>query len=233
MSNNFHYYEQKEWALNSALLIQDRVEEILRDRKECSIMLTGGESAKKLYLEWSKLKAFESLSGLNFFFGDERCVPVDHPDSNYGLALKTLFANGCALKKHNIFRMEADNIPLDDSIEYYNSIVPSKVDILLLGIGSDGHIASIFPNSPLVHATDRSIMRSSNFNYSHERMTITPKVIISARNTYVLLWGNYKKRLLDIALEYPDQYCEFPARLVLNANWLIDDGMYVNAEKNL
>ena len=86
------------------------------------------------------------MTGVSFYFGDERCVTPDHAESNYGMAMKTLFPQsvptGCA-----VFRMEADTADQEAATQRYAYLLPDLIDVLLLGVGEDGHIASLFPNN--------------------------------------------------------------------------------------
>jgi 6-phosphogluconolactonase len=93
-------------------LISDNINSVLIEKGKCSVVLTGGRSETRLYKAWCDLPAFQQMTGLSFYFGDERCVPSDHAESNYGLAIQTLFPHGvpteCA-----VFRKETDAIDLE------------------------------------------------------------------------------------------------------------------------
>ena len=93
--------------MKAAGLISDNINNVLSEKGKCSLMLTGGRSAARLYKAWRDLPAFQQMTGESFYFGDERCVPSDHAESNYVMAIQTLFPHGvpagCA-----VFRMEAD-----------------------------------------------------------------------------------------------------------------------------
>ena len=77
-------------------------------------------------------------------FGDERCVPPDHDESNYGMAMQTLFSHGVPIEC-SVFRMEADAIDIEAAEQRYADLLPDSIDVILLGVGEDGHIASLFP----------------------------------------------------------------------------------------
>ena len=127
-------------------MISDNINSFLDEQEECSVMLTGGRSAARLYKAWRDLPAFQQMIGVSFYFGDERCVPPDHAESNYGMAMQILFPNGvptgCA-----VFRMEADATDQEAAALRYADLLPDLIDVLLLGVGEDGHIASSFPNN--------------------------------------------------------------------------------------
>ena len=93
--------------MKAACLISDNIISVLVEQGKCSVMLPGGRSVARFYKSWCDLPAFQQMTGVNFYYGDERCVPSDHAESNYGMAIQTLFPHGvpagCA-----VFRMEAD-----------------------------------------------------------------------------------------------------------------------------
>ena len=107
-------------------------------------MLTGGGSAARLYKAWRDLPAFQQMIGVSFYFGDERCVPPDHEESNFGMVIQVLFPQGVPTGC-SVFRMEADATNLETAAQRYADLLPDSIDVILLGVGEDGHIASLFP----------------------------------------------------------------------------------------
>jgi 6-phosphogluconolactonase len=207
--------------VEAASLIQGRIDTILLEHSACSVMLTGGRSAAQLYMAWSDLPAFQQITGVRFYFGDERGVPRDNPESNYGMAMRTLFHQGvpagCA-----VFRMEADDPDRETAAHRYGETLPDRVDVMLLGVGEDGHIASLFPGSGALHETTRPVVPVIVPKPPRERMTITPTVIARARSVFVLAAGAAKAAVLARALKAPNDVTTLPACLVLNATWLLD-----------
>ena len=110
-------------------------------------MLTGGSTAKRLYAYWSDTKFLEQRK-IDYYFGDERCVPTDQPDSNYCMVQQTISQERVP-KGGRIFRMDVEMNDLEMASKKYENLLPESIDILLLSVGSDGHIASLFPNSPV------------------------------------------------------------------------------------
>ncbi len=99
-------FEVEDWPEKAAALISDSIASILKEQRTCNVMLTGGRSAARLYKAWSAHPTFHLLAGVDFYFGDERCVPSDHLESNYGLVMRTLFDRGVP-EGCRIVRMEA------------------------------------------------------------------------------------------------------------------------------
>jgi 6-phosphogluconolactonase len=210
-----------EWAFQSARLIQDTINTILQDQGHCSIMLTGGRSAEQLYMSWEKLSDFRNMSNVQFSFGDERCVEPNHKDSNYGMAMKTLFQCGIP-SACSVFRMEADKADRESAALHYSEILPDKIDVLLLGVGEDGHIASLFPGSSALKYVGQRVVPIIGPKLPYERLTITPPVITKSKFVYVLAAGEAKGQVLIRAQQMNNDFDVLPACLILNATWLLD-----------
>ena len=163
------------WAGFAADAIGQAIAVAISDRGVCHVMLTGGKTAERLYEHCSKKLALP-LKGVRFTFGDERCVPPDHAESNYALVMRTLLVKGMP-SGCSIVRMEAENPDREAAAKAYEKLIPETIDILLLGMGADGHIASLFPHSPALCLEERSVVPITGPKPPHERLTITPRVI--------------------------------------------------------
>jgi 6-phosphogluconolactonase len=214
-------FDVLDWPLQAARLIQDNINAALLKCGQCSVMLTGGRSAERLYSAWAELPAFRQMVGVQFYFGDERSVPPDHLESNYGMAMRTLFNQGIPAGC-SVFRMEADDADRDAAALRYEDVLPDNIDVLLLGVGEDGHIVSLFPNSATLHEPDRRVIPITGPTPPHERLTITPPVITQANSIFVLAAGAAKAQILEKALQEVDDFDNMPVRLVLRATWLLD-----------
>lgn len=221
MANEFKRFAAEEWPVPLARLVQEFVEAALRDRGKCSVLLTGGRSAEKLYMAWAGLDAFGTLRGIDFYFGDERCVPPDHSESNYSMAIHALFSNkvpDCV----RIHRMEGDSIDLNAAADRYAAILPDAIDVLLLSVGEDGHIASIFPHSIAFSESRRRVLPITGPKSPYRRLTITPPVIQCARKVFVMAFGEQKRAIYEEARRDPEDIDAIPARLVLDRTWIFD-----------
>ena len=178
-----------------------------------SILLTGGHTAKKLYVLLSSENLFSDYA-VDFYFGDERCVPPDDPDNIYGMVMNTLFNSGIpdGCKVHRIIG-EADDVVVETN--RYASILPDAVDVILLSIGEDGHIASIFPDSDTITEDTALVCHISAPKAPAKRFTITPKVLKSAKKLIVLACGAEKGKVVSRALEYPQNVQELPVAIVM------------------
>ena len=212
-----------DWAQRLCFLVEAAIFDVLSKSNACNIMLTGGRSAEHLYKLLNNSIAFSlDLTRLNFYFGDERCVPPCNKESNYRLAVDTLFS-GRLLSDIRIYRIEAEASDLLDVAKRYEERLPKSIDILLLSLGGDGHIASLFPFGPYMHEGSRSVVPASSGGSTSDRVTITPLVIQRAHHVFVMAIGQEKRAIYEAALLEPDNIDAIPARLVLDRTWIFGE----------
>jgi 6-phosphogluconolactonase len=124
------------------------------------------------------------------YFGDERAVPPNHPDSNYGLARRCLL-DLVGVDADDVHRMEADADDLDAAADRYAQELPARLDLVLLGMGSDGHTASLFPGDDACNEADRRCVPATAPNGTR-RLTLTFPVLNAARHILFLALGDAK-----------------------------------------
>lgn len=207
------------WATEAARLVQAAISSVLAERGACHIALTGGRAAEQLHTAWRELLPSADLSGTTFWFGDERCVPPEDAASNFGLARRTLFRDGMTVGTA-VVRMEAEASDREAAARRYEAQLPKRLDLLLLGVGEDGHIASLFPGHPAVHERDRRVLHVTGPKAPFERLTIAPSVVQAARRIIVLAPGAAKAAVLAGGLRDPSPTP--PLDLILDATWLLD-----------
>lgn len=216
-----HYFAPEQWAKSVAIQIQGCLDRVLKKKGTCTILLTGGRSVEAVYEEWSRLPNFLAMEGANFYFGDERCVSLDSPLSNYSMAVRTLFS-GEKGRLASIFRIEGDSISPAEAAKRYEKTLPNTIDILLVTVGDDGHIASIFPNSELPFDQASRVVSTSVRGDPINRITITPLVIAQSENIYVLAPGENKLKILIALLNNRINALEMPASMVLHGTWFLN-----------
>ena len=216
-----HYFVPEKWAKSVAIQIQECLDKILKKKGTCTILLTGGRSVETVYREWSSLPNFLAMEGASFYFGDERCVSIDSPLSNYSMAVRTLFS-GEKGRLVSIFRIEGENISPAEAAKKYEKTLPETIDILLVTVGDDGHIASIFPNSELLFDKVNRVVSTGDRGDSINRITITPLVIAQSENIYVLAPGEKKLKILIALLKNRINALEIPASMVLHGTWFVN-----------
>jgi 6-phosphogluconolactonase len=164
-------------------------------------------------LDWSRAE---------IYFADERALAPDDPDSNHRLVRETLLA-GAAIPPGHVHRMHAEAEDLEAAAAAYEAELRDPLDVLLLGMGPDGHTASLFPGSPLLAETRRRVAAVYDSpKLPARRLTVTPRVLAEAGTLLVLVTGDGKSRAVVRALEEPGGPEACPARLVRDREWFLD-----------
>jgi 6-phosphogluconolactonase len=221
MTHSSLYFEESNWSENAAHVIQNAINCLLLTQDRCSVMLTGGKSARLLYQAWSENKDFKQLNNVDFYFSDERSVlPLDS-ESNYGMVMENLFKykipGNCS-----IYRMEAENLSHKDAINKYESILPDRIDILLLSLGDDGHIASLFAIDATLKHSNRMVTSVMAPIPPKRRLSITPKLIQSARQIYILAIGPIKRRVYNEIVNENPKPSDTPGVLAFGGIWILN-----------
>ena len=151
----------------------------IAERGRCALSLPGGRTPEPVYRE---LAAGSSVdwTRVDVFFGDERAVPPDHPDSNYRMVHAALLSR-VPIPVAQVHRMEAERTDRESAAREYERLLPPRLDVLLLGMGADGHTASLFPGAAALDERQRRVVAVVGAKPPAERLTITPPVIEDAR----------------------------------------------------
>ncbi len=202
----------------------------IKERGHFSIVLSGGRTPAALFQ--ALVDADIDWQYVYVFWGDERCVPPDDPDSNYGMAYETLLQH-VPVPPENIHRMAGDIDPAQAAAEYEHQLriffgkhTAPRFDLILLGMGDDGHTVSLFPGTAAIHETRRWVVAHHVEKLDSWRITLTPVVINAARQVTFLVKGASKapafKRVLSGEFN-PDEY---PSQIIKPADgdllWLVD-----------
>jgi 6-phosphogluconolactonase len=204
--------------------------EALRAREKFSIVLAGGSTPKSLYrlLASDQFKDEIEWRRALVFFGDERCVSPDSEQSNYRMASENLLSR-ISISPENVFRQRGEIEPEKAAAEYQEIIKenlgsPPQFDLVLLGVGDDGHTASLFPNSPALEETEKLVAANFVEKLNAYRLTLTLPAINSARNVIFLATGASKadavKKIFSV------ETYDLPAGLVKpedgHCRWFLD-----------
>jgi len=164
-----------------------------------SVGLAGGSTPRRLYELLAAGAAAVDWARTTVFFSDERCVPPDHPDSNYRMAQAALLAQVPA----TVHRVQGEAPPEAAAAAYAAEIGWGALDLLLLGMGADGHTASLFPGSPALQEQERPAVAVWAAHLNMWRVTLTLPALNRARQVLVLVTGAEKAAMLQRALAEP------------------------------
>lgn len=210
------------WAARSASAVQGAIDDALKVERPCNVMLTGGRSARLMYSKWVQDPRFSKISNVNFYFGDERYVPIDDERSNVGMTMRTLFKYGVP-KDCTVNSMEADGRPIQEIVDDYERGLPKRIHVAIFGLGEDGHIASIFPNSEEITHNMRRVVSVLGPEAPKRRITITGCVFKEIQKIFILAPGVIRAALADKAKRNPQDILSLPALLAPRATWLVSN----------
>jgi 6-phosphogluconolactonase len=233
--------DAKELAARAAERIIQAAEQAVRERGRFTIALAGGSTPEKTYslLAQPGYSSRIDWSRADLFFGDERFVPPDDPRSNYGMARRTLLSSVSVPADH-VFPVPTDRPSADEAAASYAETLaaafgvtdrrrPPRFDLILLGLGDDGHTASLFPHAPTLAERDLWVVASppGTLPPPVDRITLTYPVLNAAREVLFLVSGEKKAAVLQEVLEGHPSPEECPAAAVRPSDgtveWLVDE----------
>jgi 6-phosphogluconolactonase len=200
--------------------IAEAVRAAARARGVCHLALAGGDTPGPVYDVLSR-DVSVPWPRVHVWFGDERAVDPDARESNYRLAHDTLLSK-VPVPPAQVHRMEAERADRVTAAREYAAMLPERLDVLLLGVGPDGHVASLFPGRSALAPDAPAVLVVEGPKPPKRRMSIGPDVILRARETFVLVSGTAKAGAVQAALEEDGPAFECPARLARSACWIID-----------
>jgi 6-phosphogluconolactonase len=153
------------------------------------VVLTGGKTPEQAYREAAKREP--DWSNVEAWFGDERCVPPDDPLSNYGMAKRALL-DRLERGPRVVHRIKGERGKEPAAAEYGRELGNTRLDLLLLGVGPDGHVASLFPNAPTLRMRRRVLPAEAGFEPFVDRVTLSLATLRSVREILFLLAGEAK-----------------------------------------
>lgn len=198
----------------------------VRSSGSARVSLTGGSTPRGAYELLGSPPWSDSIpwGDVHLYWGDERHVPPDHKDSNYGMARDALVMR-VAIPAAQVHRIRGE-LPPDEAARLYERELPQRFDLLLLGLGEDTHIASIFPGSPVLQETKRRVAAPWVSHLKAYRITLTPPALLSASHIMMIVAGAAKAAAVATALETPADPVRYPVHLLRAAGdkveWLID-----------
>jgi len=223
----------KDLARGAAEHFVARSREAVAQRGSFTVALSGGSTPKALFeLLADPNEPFRdqiAWSNIHFFWSDERHVPPDHPDSNYRMANEALLSH-VPVTQNNVHRVPSENPNAAEAAsEYEQTLIRTtqqtlpQLDLILLGLGPDGHTASIFPGSEVLHETKRLVAAPWVEKFQSYRITMTLPLLNSGASVVFLVSGAEKAKIMKEVFTTTDKY---PAQAVKPSHgellWMVD-----------
>ncbi|MBL8145064.1 MAG: 6-phosphogluconolactonase [Anaerolineae bacterium] len=228
------FTESEDFVAGAAGFIAAAAQRALRERGRFTIALSGGSTPRPVFarLASAELRGQVDWLRVHVFFGDERCVPPDDARSNYRMARDTLLDH-VPVPAEQVHRIRGEDDPALEALRYEQEIarffrtlhVPA-LDLILLGMGDNGHTASLFPGTAVLRERDRWTAAQYVEVMNAWRVTLTAPLINAARQVVFLVEGAAKAEMLANVLHGPYQPDVWPAQLIGPAaeelHWLVD-----------
>lgn len=226
---DIHIYQSPEDLANSfahklMIWVKEHPEE------KFHLAISGGKTPDLLFAALAdKYSQSPIWQKVNFWWVDERMVPPTHPESNFGVAQKLLFSQ-ISIPEDNIHRIKGENNPQEEALSYSSQILKNLpqsenlpvFDLILLGMGDDGHTASIFPDQMDLLESDHICEVATHPVSGQKRVTLTGEVINSASKICFLVTGKEKATRLKEIVSRSSDASLLPAFHIKNAHWYVD-----------
>jgi 6-phosphogluconolactonase len=224
-----------ELAREATVRFAGLAEAFTRDAGRFTVALSGGSTPKAMFQALAEKPFADALPWRSsyFFWGDERCVPPDHADSNYRMANDTLLSK-VPIPRENIFRIPAEDGDHKRAAANYSETLRTffaeerpSLNLIFLGMGPDGHTASLFPGTTALCANDRIAVANYVDKLQSWRITLTADTINRARNIIFLVAGADKAPALKEVIEGERNPEQYPSQLIEASHgallWMVDE----------
>jgi len=207
-------FERKNFTADAADFILEQAHKAIGQRNEFRIALSGGNTPRPVYAQFATIARDLPWDLARITFGDERCVPPDDSQSNFRMAWETLLAPA-AVPEKSILRMRGEIDPQIAAQEYQDrlDLIASqhgepvyRHDLILLGLGDDGHTASLFPGTVALEETSRRVVANFVPKLNAWRLTFTYPLINHARHILFLVGATKSPELIGRVLDDDPQY---------------------------
>jgi 6-phosphogluconolactonase len=206
----------------------------IQARERFVVVLAGGNTPKATYALFTQPPYCDAIDwdAVEFFFGDERCVPPDNVESNYKMAHDT-FLGPMRIAGEQIHRMRGEDDPQQAALAYRRDLAETlgdepSFDLVMLGMGPDGHTASLFPGEDPVTEDEERVRAIYAVSKNQWRLTLTPSVLNETRALAFAVTGADKAPALAAVREGPRDPLRYPAQIICPPNestfvWLVDN----------
>jgi 6-phosphogluconolactonase len=222
-----------EWKDFAVQTITSQASSAIQKRGYFSLVLSGGSTPEPVYKELGSnpLRGLLEWDKIFIFWGDERCVPPTHKDSNYRMTKLSLLDH-VPIPRENVFRILGEIQPEIAAQSYQQTInnfffgKEKRFDTILLGLGDDGHTASLFPNTQGINEKKQWVIPNQHPPTNTNRITLTYPAINSSRHILFLVKGKHKSEIISDVIENPNQPPDYPAKGIVGKEfppkWIID-----------
>jgi 6-phosphogluconolactonase len=223
-------------AEDAAHFFAARAAEAIAARGVSRVALSGGSTPRALYQRLATMPTGANVPGaidwtrVQLFFGDERHVPPDHAESNYRMVKEALLSQ-TPIPEANVHRIRTEMSNAADAATNYEQAIRNafqirpgawpRFDLVLLGMGPDGHTASLFPETPVLQERSRIAAAVWVVSMQTWRVSLTPPVLNHARAVLFLVSGAEKADTLHAVLEGPSEPDQLPAQLIAPSDGLV------------
>jgi len=217
--NDLKIFETKEDLINN--LAEEFVKMVSSSKGKINVALAGGGTPKPFYerLATSTISSNINWNKVHFFWGDERCVPPDDSESNFGMVKSALF-DKIEIPDQNIHRVKCEKTPPKAAKKYEIEIINNlsgdsypKFDWVFLGLGGDGHTASLFPESENLDNDEDICVIATHPESAQKRISLSLPVLNSAKRVSFLVTGQKKKDILEKVVSSSEKK-EYPATFI-------------------
>jgi 6-phosphogluconolactonase len=229
------FADAAELALEAARRFAELAEAFTNDAGRFTVALSGGSTPRAMFQVLAD-KAFADAPpwrSIYFFWGDERCVPPDHADSNYRMAYEALLSR-VPIPRENIFRIPAEDedhkraaANYSENLRTFFAAERPSLDLIFLGMGADGHTASLFPGTTALCSSDRIAVANYVDKLKSWRITLTADTINRARNIIFLVAGEDKAPALKEVIAGERNSEQYPSQLIEPSHgallWMVDE----------
>jgi len=237
-----HIYKTPEsLSILLAEKVLNLIEDAINNGKNFNIAVSGGKTPVKVYQNIARNCAdTEMWVHVNFYWVDERCVLPEHYDSNFRLVYDTLLRH-LDIPDRNIHRIRGEDNPVSEA-KRYSGIVRRNIpvenswpsfNLVMLGMGSDGHTASIFPGQLELFSSDTICKNTFHPETGQQRITLTGNVINNARHIYIMVTGKDKATILARLFDHKQNNNQYPVYHIRPANGIVEWFIDEEAAKNL
>ena len=223
----------EEWIQLAIKTITNQATQAIQNRGYFSLVLSGGNTPKPIYqaLISDEVQAIFDWSKWFIFWGDERCVPPNDEESNFRMA-KLAFLDQSTIPQENIYRIIGEIEPNNAAQIYEQEInkffikKEKRFDTILLGVGNDGHTASLFPGVNALREKKHWVSISQHPESGMKRITLTYPAINQSRNIIFLAKGSEKSEVIADIINHPEKEPHYPAKGIIGKEkppeWIID-----------